>query len=263
MEQWQCEGTTATAFSAHSSKFDIPTASVGLAGTQLNSSLYGTVVFDITLFNEVTQSDDILTNIRSSVIDSCIEVIIGLPDIRVHRLIHRIPSYFDTHDPTYLEFNANIDDTTSTVREVTRPLSLLRPGVSSPATNVAVCRGASPCKTCVDLIAMGYDNTLCSLAGRPHTPRPGEIRERPPISEAELIKKRDIFDPSKMMTTSTGSIILSTLTSSTMKGNHRSSLCPRLPSKGHLSFRRDSELQLENLSMFLLSRCVGSLLQSN
>jgi len=68
-------------------------------GTQLTSSIHGTVVFDLTLFNEVTQSDDILTNIRASVIDSCIEVIIGLPDIRVHRLIHRIPSYFDTPDP--------------------------------------------------------------------------------------------------------------------------------------------------------------------
>jgi hypothetical protein len=42
---------------------------------------------------------------------------------------------------------------------------------------------------------MGYDNTLCSLAGRPHTPRPREIRDHPPISEAELVKKRDIFDP--------------------------------------------------------------------
>jgi hypothetical protein len=47
----------------------------------------------------------------------------------------------------------------------------------------------------VDLIAIGYDNTLCSLAGRPHTPRAREIRDHPPISEAELVKKRDIFDP--------------------------------------------------------------------
>ena len=97
------------------------TASVGLAGTQLSSSVYGTVVFDLTLFNEVTQSDDILTNIRASVIDSCIEVIIGLPDIRVHRLVHRIPSYFDTPDPNYLELNAPMDDTTSTVGVATRP----------------------------------------------------------------------------------------------------------------------------------------------
>jgi hypothetical protein len=40
-----------------------------------------------------------------------------------------------------------------------------------------------------------YDNTLCSLAGRPHTPHQREIRDHPPISKAELIKKRDIFDP--------------------------------------------------------------------
>ena len=138
---------SATAFSAH-----IPTASVGLAGIQLSSSIYRTVVFDLTLFNEVTQSDDILANIRDSMIDSCIEVIIGLPDIRFHRLIHRIPSFFDTPNPTYLELNVNIDDTTSTVREATRLLSLVRPDVGSPTTNVAVCRGASPCE--------GYDNTL-------------------------------------------------------------------------------------------------------
>ncbi len=175
-------------------------------------------------------------------IDSCIEVIIGLPDIRGHRLIHGILSYFDTYDPNYLELNANMDDTTSTVRETTRPLSLLRPGVSSPAINLAVCRGASPCKTCVDLIVMGYDNTLCSLAGRPHTPRQCEIRDHPPISEAELIKKRDIFEPFEDDDDIDWKHNPSTSTSSMMKGNHRNNLCPRLPSKGHHSFRRDSEL---------------------
>ena len=110
-------------------------------------------------------------------------------------LIHRIPSYFDTLDPTYFKLNVNMDDTTSTVREATRPLSLVIPVDIGTATNVAVCRGASPCKTCVDLIAIGYDNTIGSLAGRRHTPRQREIRDHPPISEAELIKKRDIFDP--------------------------------------------------------------------
>ena len=99
LEQRQRVETTTTASSAQSSRHDIPTASVGLAGTQLSSSIYGTVVFDLTLFNEVTQSDDILTNIRASVIDSCIEVIIGLPDIRAHRIIHCITSSFDTPDP--------------------------------------------------------------------------------------------------------------------------------------------------------------------
>ena len=35
LEQRPHEDTAGTGFSAHSSKFDIPTASVGLAGTQL------------------------------------------------------------------------------------------------------------------------------------------------------------------------------------------------------------------------------------
>jgi hypothetical protein len=93
-------------------------------------------------------------------------------------------------DPNYFELNASMDDTTSTFRAATRPLSLIRPDVMSTATNVAVCRGASPCKTCVDLIAMGYDKTLCALAGHPLTPRPREIRDHPPISES--LSKRGI-----------------------------------------------------------------------
>jgi len=76
----------------HSSRHDIPTSYGGLAGTQHSSSIYGTEVFDLILFNEVTQSNNILTNIRACVIDSCIEMIIGLPDLRSHPLIHRIPS---------------------------------------------------------------------------------------------------------------------------------------------------------------------------
>ena len=50
---------------------------VGLAGTTVNSSIYGSVVFDLALFNEVTRTDYILRGIRASVIDSCIEVIVG------------------------------------------------------------------------------------------------------------------------------------------------------------------------------------------
>ncbi len=95
-------GTVAGVHHVKSSKHDVPTSEVGLAGTQLSTSIYGTVVFDLTFFNEVTKSDNILKNIEANVIDSCIEVIIGLPDFRSHRLIHRIPSYFDSPDPTYL-----------------------------------------------------------------------------------------------------------------------------------------------------------------
>ena len=102
LEQQQLGGAVAGAHHVKSSRHDVPTSEVGLAGAQLRSSIYGTVVFDLTFFNEVTKSDNILKNIEANVIDSCIEVIIGLPDIRSHRLVHRIPSYFDSPDPTYL-----------------------------------------------------------------------------------------------------------------------------------------------------------------
>ena len=39
-------GIVAGAHHAKSSRHDIPTSKVGLAGTQLSSSIYGTVVFD-------------------------------------------------------------------------------------------------------------------------------------------------------------------------------------------------------------------------
>ena len=42
------------------SRHDKPTASVGLAGTVLGSNIYGTVVFDLTFFNEVMKSDEVL-----------------------------------------------------------------------------------------------------------------------------------------------------------------------------------------------------------
>ena len=58
-----------------------------------------TLTLTLTLANLPRKSDNILRGIIANVIDSCIEVIIGLPDIRMYRLIHRIPSYFDTPDP--------------------------------------------------------------------------------------------------------------------------------------------------------------------
>ena len=47
-----------------SSRHDVPTSEVGLAGTQLSSSIYGTVVFDLTFFNKVTKSDNLLKSIE-------------------------------------------------------------------------------------------------------------------------------------------------------------------------------------------------------
>ena len=95
LELQQHGGTVAGAHHAR------PTTEVGLAGAQLHSSIYGTVVFDLTFFNEITKYDNILKSIEANVIDTCTEVIIGLPDIRSHRLVHRIPSYFDSRTSGY------------------------------------------------------------------------------------------------------------------------------------------------------------------
>ena len=165
------------------SRHDIPTSVVGLAGMTMNSSIYGSVVFDLTLFNEVTRTDYILRDIRASVIDSCIEVIVGLPDIRSHRLIHIIPSYFDTPDPTYLEPQTPSQGHDPTVSRDSATLSLLAPSRKPTQSNTARCRGAAACDKCSPFIAMGYDHTLCSLAGRPHTPQRRETGRHPIIRE--------------------------------------------------------------------------------
>ena len=47
VEQQQYGGTVAGAHHVKSSKHDVPTTEVVLAGTQLSSSIYDTVVFDL------------------------------------------------------------------------------------------------------------------------------------------------------------------------------------------------------------------------
>ena len=53
------------------------TTSVSLAGTSHTSAILGSVVFDLTFFNEVTQSHETIHNIHAQVLDSSIAVIIG------------------------------------------------------------------------------------------------------------------------------------------------------------------------------------------
>ena len=47
----------------------------------------------------------------------------------------------------------------------------------------------------MEFIALGYDTTLCSLAGRPHTPQQRERKVNQHINEADLIKKSNLLDP--------------------------------------------------------------------
>ena len=83
------------------------------------------VVFDLTFFNEVTKSDYILRGITAIEIDSCIEEIIGLPDSRMHRLIHRITSYFDTPDPAYLDVQIHSKEEPQEVKTLDQRLSVI------------------------------------------------------------------------------------------------------------------------------------------
>ena len=128
-------------------------------------------------------------------IDSCIEVIIGLPDIRMHRLIHRIPSYFDTPDPSYLDVQTHLNEEPQEMKPQDRKLSLIDNGSSLHSKSTATCRGSLPCTTCTDLSAIGYDNTLCSMSGRPFTSQQRVHKKHPTISAEDLIKKKDLLDP--------------------------------------------------------------------
>ena len=137
----------------------------------------------------MSQSDNILRSIEANVIDSCIEVIIGLPNIRSHRLVHRIPSYFDSPDPAYLVPPQGIS------QEGTPPTIALLIQRDTKTTSRAICKGSLPCSNCSYLIARGHDNILCSVAGRPHTPQCRDPFTHRMFTDDELIKKKDIFDP--------------------------------------------------------------------
>ena len=46
-----------------------------------------------------------------------------------------------------------------------------------------------------EFLEFGFDNTLCSLSGRPYTPLPRAPNDHPVISDEDLIKKKDLLDP--------------------------------------------------------------------
>ena len=116
-------------------------------------------------------------------------MIIGLPDIRSHRLVHRIPSYFDSPGPTYLVPPQGISQasTPQTIALLVRR--------DTRATSKALCKGSLPCSNCAFLLARGHDNTLCSVTGRPHTPQRRDTFPHRMFTDNELIKKKNIFDP--------------------------------------------------------------------
>ncbi len=156
-----------------------------------SSPIYGSVVFNLTFFNEVTRSNETLYRLNANVIDSC-------PVIREHHLIQKVPHYFD-------ETTSSRPDLSQSVTPVTPSLAKLS----------RVC--AQPCTTCTSFVLQGYDNTLCSLTmKRPNRPLvPPERRQRPhvdafadltPIDESTLLSSREANNwmPSRTTMTSNG-----------------------------------------------------------
>ena len=82
-------------YGEHDNSDSMTAGIVTLGGTSLTSSTYGSVSFNLTFFNELSELNDMMKNIKAKVIDSCIEVIIGRSVIRSHHLTRNIPSYFD------------------------------------------------------------------------------------------------------------------------------------------------------------------------
>ena len=135
---------------------DTAAASVSLAGTSHTSAILGSVVFDLTFLNEVTQSHETIRNIHAQVLDSCIAVIVSMQVIRENHLVQKIPLYFD-------EQPSSRPNQSQSVLPVTT-LSSTR----------ARCDGTQSCVTCAPFVAQGYDDTLCSLSvlrtDHPHVP---------------------------------------------------------------------------------------------
>ena len=162
-----------------------PSASVSLAGTSLTSPIYGSVVFDLTFFNEVTRANETLFSLRAKVIDSCIDVIVSRPVIREHHLVQKIPHYFD--------------ETTSSRPYLSQSVTPVTPSLARASS---VC--AQPCSTCTPFVAQGYDNTLCSVTMKrpdrplvPPEPHADVLADLTPIDEREstLIDKSQLLDP--------------------------------------------------------------------
>ena len=55
----------------------VPTAAASLAGTSQSSPIYGSVVFNLTFFNEVARSNETLYRLHANVIDSCMDIIVA------------------------------------------------------------------------------------------------------------------------------------------------------------------------------------------
>ena len=115
-----------------------PAAAVSLAELV---SLAGSVNYNLTIFNEVTRSNETLYRLHANVIDSCIDIIVG----------------------TILLFESTISYRKFPISSIRRRAlnSISTPVTPKLAKLSRVC--AQPCTTCTSFVMQGYDNTLCPL----------------------------------------------------------------------------------------------------
>ena len=73
------------------------TTKVNLGGNLASKKSCGIVSCSVQIFNEINNSFEKLHCLKFRVLDNDIDMIIGLPDIRKYRIVHRIPSFFVDH----------------------------------------------------------------------------------------------------------------------------------------------------------------------
>ena len=114
---------------------------MALAGTSLTIPIYGSVVFNLTFFSEVTRSNETLYRLHANVIGSCIDTIVGRPVIREHHLVHKLPHYFD--------------ETTSSKPGLSQSVTPVTPSLAKASS---VC--TQTCTTCTPFVMQEYDSTV-------------------------------------------------------------------------------------------------------
>jgi hypothetical protein len=143
-------------------------ASVSLAGT-----IYGSVVFNLSSFNEVTRSIETLSSLHAKVIDSCIDIIVGQPVTRDHHLVQKLSHYFE-----------------GTMSSKPYPSQLVTPVTPLLARTSSVC--AQPCTACTPFVAI-YRTGLANFF-RDHVPNMTEmvkpLQVMIPLSKYQRIGKR-------------------------------------------------------------------------
>jgi hypothetical protein len=71
---------------------------INLAGTDLFVTSAGSVVFDVSFYNEVSREIETISSLKATILDSKYPLIIGRPLIRKHKLARKVLTFFEDED---------------------------------------------------------------------------------------------------------------------------------------------------------------------